>query len=320
MLKAPSATEDFLPVSSSSRPLVVARSGNGNSVCINQANTGFSWNCSSLGAPPGGVTTGPSITVMPKYNPGGTNIEFTFVFVRNGNNFYEKHLQDQGTGWTNWSTAMLQPPPGVTANSALVASHGNASIAVAFRDTNNTVWINEAPQDPFDGLPTFYPGNWHQAAKDGSGTTSAPSPAISDAYTTLVALGPGTNIRFTPQNGPPWLASWSDVPNFTQGFNEGVQTLTVTYFGMTSWIHMVATHTGNVYYDKLSIYDHPAVNLGSAILTSPTGKAADSAPAEALIFSNGAEGPLVVVHMNDGHYWTYDKNNNGPWQQMPGVP
>jgi hypothetical protein len=317
MLLAPSATEDFLPVSSSSRPFVVVRSHDGHSVCMNQVNSGYGWDCSMAG-PNNSVTTGPSMTVMPKvYREGGTNIAFKFIFVRNGNNFYEKHLQDQGTEWTDWSTTLLGPPPnGVTPNSALVASHGNSYIAVAFRDTNNTVWIRLGIAELNDGIP--FMTNWLQAVKDGSGTTSAPSPACSDAYQTFLALGPANTIRYTPP-GPPAYASWANMPNFPQAFNEGVGNITITdqisYPG--SWVFMAATHTGNVYYDKIDIYATPPTQFGSVNLGAPAGKAADSAPALALISSAGTEGPLIVVHMNDGHYWTYDKNNNGPWKQMP---
>jgi hypothetical protein len=284
--------------------------------------SGFGWDCSTLGAPPGGVTTGPSVTMIPQAasGPNGPQGLFaTFVFVRNGNSFYEKHLQDQGDGWTNWSTSMVGPPPsGVTPNSAIVASHGNAAISVAFRDTNNKVWMKVAPAGANLALPVF--GPWIQVAKDGNGTTSAPSPALDNSNKYVFALGPGGNIRFNTCGSPCFTNPWANVPNFTQTFNEGVQTLAENnpYTDDETWLYMVATHQGNVYFDTMDMTT--GQEFGSGIFSSPQGKAADSAPAVVYYFSSDRNGPLLVVHMNDGHWWTYDTNIGGAWHQLPAVP
>jgi hypothetical protein len=314
MLNAPSATEQQLPFGNN--PLIVVRRPNGASVCMYVVNSGFSWNCSELGAPSGGVTTGPSVTIMPK-TVGSPGVAFTFVFVRNGNNFYEKHLQNQGTAWTNWSTSMVGPPPsGVTPNSALVASHGNQTISVAFRDTNNRVWVKYAPARTNDALPVF--NGWAEAAADN--TTSAPSPALSNSDEYVFALGPASTIRWSTCGFPTCFASWSNVPNFNQAFNEGVQTLSVTDgdTDFDTWVYMVATHQGNVYFDTLDVTT--ATEFGSEPFASPPGKAADSAPAAVGYLSADMHEPLVVVHMNDGHWWTFDTNVGGPWQQLPATP
>jgi hypothetical protein len=284
----------------SGNPTVVVRRADG-IIFFKQVEPVIQGSWTSLGAPPGGTTSGPQ---MADFKDSNTNITTTFVVVRGADTNLWATKRSTGA-WSAWTKILDAPSTGANSSYTL-ESDQFFGLEVGVLDNNLFPFMAQASSGGGGTL-----GAW---TKMGDGTPQGPK-QLDASFGLAIQPGPQSTIAWgiVPSDGdhidwsicgfPYCFNGWNNTPGgsaqsglATTGFRANDKSSTT----------MVAVRGGdnNVWTNTIKDGGSP---LGWQV-QSPGG-VTDAMPAIARsAFSSGI---LIVVHRADGNYWFQGNTNLG---------